>query len=1686
MSQYLKPLSVDSKSTVVDAKQKKFEANVEYALQYFDTVAEWADYIANLGKLLKVLQSWTPQFHNVKYYVPLPYQVSRRLTSSLLPSLPAGVHKKTLEVYTYIFSKIGIEALSAECNIWVPGILPLMTYASMSVKSQLIELYDTYLTQVNITALQIIIKPLLASLLTGIDDDSSEFQPLVFRLIETVRGRLNNDSLFWKSFFLILITNKEHRLGGIALLTKKLPSLNAIPHKKATIAKSDEEKNIDETVLTKQKLMERGLSTLLPGTEDLVKEEPGLLIRAFVSCMKQENDILIKRGILDLMVQRVHLDSPVIQIIISKENKELLLIECCKIMLSRDMSLNRRIWNWLLGPNNYLSSNSSSKITNNSSEAGDGMKEQETSNSYFVKFGLDPILNSLRELMVRETTLPVCFNICTSMLDKYELSSLIIPKLFLPLMLATMRFQSNDQIMDLSNSFLNSIDTDIIWTESYQYIINSDNFEYLDFLLSNLNFKNYEELTIRHLPLIFLTLFEIQKNKKDRFLYDGKFINILMRLIELIPSKAFTPIDNIDILSESKNKADDVLTKLTEYYKPTFFSNGENNIKDLTKSCFDLNTLTLLIYNDSYQLLSTCLNSNINTKKCFELYMAILDNLQGDTSIGKSEEYNYHTIKVCSLINQYLDNSNIDDETIYIINKFFIKHLASKISVIESNKLLKKIMQYLWNCLLMAPTKLDAVKCIDALADNIPPGYIEEQLAYSFIQETDIANKIFVLDLLWNHLDKDVIVLGRTVDLLLDYLFDKQSTFYLYASQWLQEIKNNNTIDKLYDFILTKLLKFEFLNRNSLHELDDLEMFTYKIQSLINILETNEGEILEDLFTKQTKTYLFDKNKETNTYSSLIINILIQLLKMSNNHHVESVRSSLILLDLLLNGEESNCKEIVIFLLEMSSNYGSKGDFESESIAVSLINIVSKVLHESYANNVKLDIFEDNTIHLKYLDYLVTSVPKMEGTLIISAYVKLLLESFAYFENSIFRIIVPLTGSIIECIQTLCSKTKESDKFIMPIILLLNGLEKLLMNAYKKLEPTTEDSFFSATSVGSDFLQSMVSNVFISEGSSSSKNSQGQYNVLFQSFKQILHCCLEVWESLSSLPGFSKSSGSKQLITYNSKRLNDKIIHLIYSLFNLEPIETIECISTLQKDSIYSLLSSLMNTYEIDFGPFILYDITIICNKGSELHFSINSDSTTINKISRNVNNHNSKISTKFLVKFLLEYILEVSDFKKDIFLKDLSIFFKHISNNYLKFEDISLELLQMYSIVAQEVGSGKIENNAVFKKDLSDTFIKYLPNAINLRTSDTEEQLKMKFKTIKLVVSNIHLILDEKKESDKFQNCLSTIISIALQPIYKKLDFDSLPDEFYELSLAVTINSNGDSLWNTIINNTYNNDKIFKSLELMHKLSPIFLIWSNYSTNKTNLIATLLLGSDPMPLAIRPSVISFNSWNYSELDIKFIRILKISYLILINKNDNYLLSFKELIEYVCQSLLSHETKLKTASWILLRSLLFKYSESHFHEYWPLISYCLQTNLQDFYEKLKLQVPIDANNVLQMAKSLDLLLLFNFEDFSATNEWLFIIDSINCISKEGPYMSLSDIIGESKEYETLSSTISPIKLSGPVNSLLLLGINNIDSHFRLKDFFKNISYFHYEYVYSLEKVDMKPIEKDLIEDIFWA
>ncbi|KAM5256859.1 protein DOP1A isoform 1-T1 [Ctenodactylus gundi] len=352
-----------------DSKYRNYVAAIDKALKNFEYSSEWADLISALGKLNKVLQN------NTKYQVvPKKLTIGKRLAQCLHPALPGGVHRKALETYEIIFKIIGPKRLAKDLFLYSSGLFPLLANAAMSVKPTLLSLYEIYYLPLGKT-----LKPGLQGLLTGILpglEEGSEYYERTNTLLEKVAAAVDH-SAFYSALWGSLLTSPAVRLPGI---TYVLAHLN------------------------RKLSMEDQLY--------IIGSDIELMVEA-VSTSVQDSSVLVQRSTLDLILFcfPFHMSQA------TRPDMIRILSAALHVVLRRDMSLNRRLYAWLLGPRSTRHSN-----------------PEEHATYYFTTFSKDLLVQAMVGILQvngfgEESTLiqdlkP--FRILISLLDKPELGPVIL------------------------------------------------------------------------------------------------------------------------------------------------------------------------------------------------------------------------------------------------------------------------------------------------------------------------------------------------------------------------------------------------------------------------------------------------------------------------------------------------------------------------------------------------------------------------------------------------------------------------------------------------------------------------------------------------------------------------------------------------------------------------------------------------------------------------------------------------------------------------------------------------------------------------------------------------------------------------------------------------------------------------------------------------------------------------------------------------------------------------------------------------------------------------------------------------------------------------------------------------------------------------------------------------------------
>jgi Dopey, N-terminal len=80
----------------------------------------------------------------------------------------------------------------------------------------------------------------------------------------------------------------------------------------------------------------------------MLGHDVGLMIRAFAAALEDDN-LLVRRCALDLILQVLRLDGIPMQKS-SHEDRMIIMRAATSVVMRRDLSLNRRLYTWLLGP----------------------------------------------------------------------------------------------------------------------------------------------------------------------------------------------------------------------------------------------------------------------------------------------------------------------------------------------------------------------------------------------------------------------------------------------------------------------------------------------------------------------------------------------------------------------------------------------------------------------------------------------------------------------------------------------------------------------------------------------------------------------------------------------------------------------------------------------------------------------------------------------------------------------------------------------------------------------------------------------------------------------------------------------------------------------------------------------------------------------------------------------------------------------------------------------------------------------------------------------------------------------------------------------------------------------------------------------------------------------------------------
>ncbi|CAG9856404.1 unnamed protein product [Phyllotreta striolata] len=283
-----------------DSKYRLYVAAIDKALKNFEYTSEWADLISALGKLNKVLLSYT------KFpVIPRRIKISKRLAQCMHPALPSGVHLKALETYDIIFRCMGTNRIACELFIYSSGLFPLMGHAAMNIRPTLLTVYETHFVPLGYR-LRPALSGFLSGILLGLDTGTDHYDRTNLLLENVCEGV--EPPFFYTCIWQCVANNSHVRLPAVSYV---------LAHYSRKLSMEDQ--------------------------LHLMGCDIGLMVTGLCAAV-QDSSVLVQRSALDLLM-----------VCFPMQNKQLLYADMVRLVtaalttiLRRDMSLNRRLYSWLL------------------------------------------------------------------------------------------------------------------------------------------------------------------------------------------------------------------------------------------------------------------------------------------------------------------------------------------------------------------------------------------------------------------------------------------------------------------------------------------------------------------------------------------------------------------------------------------------------------------------------------------------------------------------------------------------------------------------------------------------------------------------------------------------------------------------------------------------------------------------------------------------------------------------------------------------------------------------------------------------------------------------------------------------------------------------------------------------------------------------------------------------------------------------------------------------------------------------------------------------------------------------------------------------------------------------------------------------------------------------------------------
>lgn len=306
------------------------------------------------------------------------------------------------------------------------------------------------------------------------------------------------------------------------------------------------------------------------------KENVSLMARAFASTLN-DHQLLVQRGMLELLVQNFMLKSRMVP----HDDLVMMMRAALGIVLRKDMSLNRRLYAWLLG--------------------GEG--NSQTQLIYFNQFAEKPATQAIRSMLQENTQIQDTVNqqrpykILISLMDKWELGQPIVNNIFIDA-LNSLKLRSNPEVMQTANMWMDMMEPYMVCMKLFDMMDtcfpgnnisskrntnnitkNLENMKLIEFTLDSFKLTD-EEIKQIHFPFMLASLVKKLKEalKSPTFIeilpQVSQCISLISIILDQLPEAVFVDRPILPSTTENSDSVDaggeggDEVTKKRKHFTP--------------------------------------------------------------------------------------------------------------------------------------------------------------------------------------------------------------------------------------------------------------------------------------------------------------------------------------------------------------------------------------------------------------------------------------------------------------------------------------------------------------------------------------------------------------------------------------------------------------------------------------------------------------------------------------------------------------------------------------------------------------------------------------------------------------------------------------------------------------------------------------------------------------------------------------------------------------------------------------------------------------------------------------------------------------------------------------------------------------------------------------------------------------